>query len=122
MGHSAKALNLPLWKLLGGARERVTTYASGALQRTLSNEEAAVSARRLVERGFRQIKMQLGLSGDTTPAQEFERARIVRESVGPDIKLMADANQGWRVRAGDRNRPAARRTGLLLAGGPHGPR
>src|SRR5271166_6769249 len=31
-----KALNLPLWKLLGGARERVPTYASGALMRGLS--------------------------------------------------------------------------------------
>ena len=29
----AKSVNLPLWKLLGGARERVPTYASGALPR-----------------------------------------------------------------------------------------
>lgn len=92
-----KSLNLPLWKLLGGARQRVPVYASGALQRTLSNQEAALSARCLVERGFRQIKMQLGLSQDFSPAKELERARIVRDSVGPDVKLMADANQGWRV-------------------------
>ena len=31
-----KALGLPLWKLLGGARERVPSYASGALMRGLS--------------------------------------------------------------------------------------
>ena len=93
----AKALNVPLWKLLGGARERVPTYASGALQRTISNQDAARAARCLAERGFRQIKMQLGLSKDLSPAKEFERARMVRDSVGPDVKLMADANQGWRV-------------------------
>src|SRR6266850_5752380 len=31
-----KALNQPLWKLLGGARRRVPAYASGALRRNLS--------------------------------------------------------------------------------------
>ena len=93
----AKALNVPLWKLLGGACERVPVYASGALQRTISNQDAARAARCLDERGFRQIKMQLGICKDFSPAKEFERARMVRDSVGPDVKLMADANQGWRV-------------------------
>jgi len=92
-----KALTLPLWKLLGGARERVPAYASGVLQRNLSNEEAVQAARCLVEKGFRQIKMQLALPGEHSPAKEAERARVVRESVGPDIKLMADVNQLWRV-------------------------
>src|SRR6266550_3511576 len=34
-----KALNQPLWKLLGGARQRVPTYASGSLRRNLSLDE-----------------------------------------------------------------------------------
>jgi L-alanine-DL-glutamate epimerase-like enolase superfamily enzyme len=92
-----KALNQPVWKLLGGGRQRVPAYASGAIQRNLSNEEALQAARGLVEKGFRQIKMQLGLGGEHSPAKEAERARIVRETVGPDITLMADVNQLWRV-------------------------
>ncbi len=92
-----KVLNQPLWKLLGGGRQRVPAYASGMLQRTLSDDEAAQAAHCLVEKGFRQIKMQLGLAGEHSPAKEVERARIVRESVGPGIKLMADVNQLWRV-------------------------
>jgi len=92
-----KALNQPLWKLLGGVRQRVPAYASGVLQRNLSDAEVVQAARCLVERGFRQIKMQLGLPGEHSPAKEVERARIVRETVGPDIKLMADVNQLWRV-------------------------
>ncbi len=92
-----KALNQPLWKMLGGGRRRVPAYASGTLQRNMSDGEVAQAARCLVERGFQQIKMQLGLAGEHSPAKEVERARIVRESVGPDIKLMADVNQGWRV-------------------------
>jgi len=92
-----KALGQPLWRLLGGARERVPTYASGALMRGLTLDRAATSARRLAEQGFRQMKMQLALPGDTSPALEVERARIVRENVGRDIALMVDINQRWRV-------------------------
>jgi L-alanine-DL-glutamate epimerase-like enolase superfamily enzyme len=92
-----KALNQPLWKLLGGARQRVPAYASGAIPRGLSNPEAERAARSLADAGFRQIKMQLGLPGEHSPAKELERARIVRQSVGPGIQLMVDMNQRWRV-------------------------
>ena len=92
-----KALNLPLWKLLGGARERVPTYASGALMRGLSLDRVVAAAARLKERGFREMKTQLALPGETTPAKEVERMVRVREAIGPDIKLMCDINQRWRV-------------------------
>jgi len=91
-----KALNQPLWKLLGGARERVPTYASGSLRRTLSLDEVVTAAGRLKEKGFREAKMQLALPGATTPAKEVERAKAVREALGTDIRLMCDINQRWR--------------------------
>jgi L-alanine-DL-glutamate epimerase-like enolase superfamily enzyme len=91
-----KALNQPLWKLLGGAHERVPAYASGSLRRTLSLDEVVTAAGRLKEKGFREAKMQLALPGPTTPAKEVERARAVRQALGPDIKLMCDINQRWR--------------------------
>src|SRR5215469_7176686 len=93
----AKAAELPLWKLLGGARERVPTYASGALMRGLSLERVVRAAATLKEKGFHEMKTQLALPGDTTPAKEVERMRRVREAIGPDIKLMCDINQRWRV-------------------------
>jgi L-talarate/galactarate dehydratase len=92
-----KALNQPLWKLLGGARQRVPTYASGALRRNLSLDEVVAAAGRLKDKGFREMKTQLALPGDTSPAKEVERMRRVREAIGPDIKLMCDINQRWRV-------------------------
>ena len=97
-----KALNLPLWKLLGGARERVPTYASGALMRGLSLDRVIRAAATLKERGFREMKTQLALPGETTPAIEVERMRRVREAIGPDIKLMCDINQRLAGRTGDR--------------------
>src|SRR5213079_1448653 len=91
-----KALGLPLWKLLGGGRDRIRTYASGALRRGLKLDEAVTAAGRLREKGYRQTKMQLGLTGITTPAREVEQARLIRQAVGPDMDLMCDINQRWR--------------------------
>jgi L-alanine-DL-glutamate epimerase-like enolase superfamily enzyme len=92
-----KALNLPLWQMIGGHRERVPTYASGALMRTFPLEHLVKAGPRLVEKGFKQMKTQLALPGDTSPEREIERIRRMRESIGPDIDLMCDINQRWRV-------------------------
>jgi L-alanine-DL-glutamate epimerase-like enolase superfamily enzyme len=91
-----KALAQPLWKLLGGARERVPAYASGSLRRNLSLDEVVTAAGQLKEKGFREAKMQLALTSPTTPAKEVERAKAVRAALGPNVKLMCDINQRWR--------------------------
>ena len=92
-----KALGLPLAKLLGGFRDRVPAYASGALMRTLSLEEVTTAARRLVERGWNAMKTQLALPGPTSPDIEVERIRLIREIVGSSTQLMCDINQRWQV-------------------------
>jgi L-talarate/galactarate dehydratase len=91
-----KALGLPLWKLLGGARERVPTYASGALMRGLTLDRVVAAAATLKDKGWREMKTQLALPGDTTPAKEVDRICRVREAIGPEIRLMCDINQRWR--------------------------
>jgi L-talarate/galactarate dehydratase len=91
-----KALNQPLWKLLGGHRDRVETYASGSLRRGLTHDQAQRAAQILVQKGFKEMKTQMALPGNPTPADEIRRIRVVREAIGPDIKLMCDINQRWR--------------------------
>jgi len=91
-----KAVGLPLWKLLGGGRDKIATYASGALRRGLKLDEAVTAAGRLREKGHRQAKMQLGLPGITSPAREVEQAKLIRQACGPDMDLMCDINQRWR--------------------------
>src|SRR5829696_5365608 len=91
-----KALDQPLWKLLGGHRDRVPTYASGSLRRGLSDDQAQRAAQILIQKGFREMKTQMALPGNPTPAEEVRRVRVVREAIGPDIKLMCDINQRWR--------------------------
>ena len=91
-----KALDQPLWKLLGGHRDRVPTYASGALRRGLTDDQAQRAARTLVDKGFVEMKTQMALPGNPTIADEIRRVTLVREAIGPDIKLMCDINQRWR--------------------------
>jgi L-alanine-DL-glutamate epimerase-like enolase superfamily enzyme len=74
--------------MLGGLRDRVPSYASGALVRAYPIDHLVKAARTLVEKGFKAMKTQLALPGDTTPGREAEHARRIREAVGPDIDLM----------------------------------
>ncbi len=90
-----KFLGQSLSAMLGAFRDRVPTYASGALVRAYPLDHLEKAARTLVEKGFKQMKTQLALPGDTTPAREAEHARRIRAAVGPDIDLMCDINQRW---------------------------
>src|SRR3984957_3306685 len=84
-----KAFGIPLAQLLGGARDKVPAYASGALMRTTPNDKIERAASALVEKGYRQVKTQMAVEG-FTPIQEIERIRLIRDAVGPDVNLMVD--------------------------------
>jgi L-alanine-DL-glutamate epimerase-like enolase superfamily enzyme len=91
-----QALGQPLARLLGGLRDRVPAYASGALSRTTPTDKLERAASALVEKGYTQIKTQMAIEG-LTPAQEVERINLVRDAVGPQVNLMVDINQRWSV-------------------------
>jgi L-talarate/galactarate dehydratase len=91
----AKVLGQPLCNLLGGYRNRVPTYASGALMRDTSMNYLAEAGPRLVGMGFRQMKTQLG--AERTVSEALERIRVLRQNIGPDVDLMCDINQRWDV-------------------------
>ena len=90
-----KALDQSVCSLLGGCRDRVPTYASGALMRPFPVDYLAKAGPRLVDMGFKQMKTQLG--AEPTVAREVERIRVLREGIGEDIDLMCDINQLWNV-------------------------
>ena len=90
-----KAAGQSVCALLGGLRDRVATYASGALMRPHPVDYLAKAGPRLVQMGFRQMKMQCG--SEPTLAASIERVRVMRESIGPDVDLMCDINQLWSV-------------------------
>jgi L-alanine-DL-glutamate epimerase-like enolase superfamily enzyme len=90
-----KALGRSVCSLLGGRRDRVATYASGALMRPHPVSYLAEAGPRLTKMGFRQMKMQCG--SEPTVAASIERVRVMREAIGPDVDLMCDINQLWSV-------------------------
>src|SRR6185437_4910419 len=90
------AIDPALWKLLGGHRDRVATYASGSLRRGLTDKQTQQAAETLLKKGFVEMKTQMGLLGNPTPADEVRRVKMIRDVIGPDIKLMCDINQRWR--------------------------
>ena len=90
-----KALGLPLYKLLGGYRDRVPTYASGSLWRSFDLDMLTSHSKRLVAEGFTSMKFRLG--AEKTVAAEIARLRAMRDAVGPDVELMIDINQLWDV-------------------------
>lgn len=89
---AARAAGLPLWRYLGGAPEPIATYASEGLWLTDDLGRLGEEAAELVELGFRAVKMRFGRRHE---ADDLKAAEIVRATIGPDVLLMADANQGW---------------------------
>jgi L-alanine-DL-glutamate epimerase-like enolase superfamily enzyme len=88
---AGKAAGLPLYRMLGGAQDRVPVYHSGGLWLSLATDELVEEASRFVAEGFGAMKMRLG---HADPKDDIARVRAVRQAIGPNIKLMADANQG----------------------------
>lgn len=95
-----KALGLPVWKLLGGARERVPVYATFGFG-FFDREQLAAAARQWVADGFRRLKMTVAGEAlrhkDERPLmdairEDARRVQAVREAVGPDVEIFIDAN------------------------------
>ncbi|MGZ4430794.1 MAG: mandelate racemase/muconate lactonizing enzyme family protein, partial [Gaiellales bacterium] len=91
-----RALDVPLWQLLGGRSERLVAYASsGELVEPAERARRAADLRRA---GLRALKIRFHHADWRQDVQVVEQ---VRDAVGPEMELMVDANQGWRM-PGDR--------------------
>jgi len=91
-----KALNQPVYRLLGGAvRDRIPAYANGWYTVERSPEEFHSAAQRAVARGYRALKFDPFGAG----FYELERAEklrsiglveAVRDAVGPEVELLIE--------------------------------
>jgi D-arabinonate dehydratase len=90
----AKVAGMPLYKLLGGYRDRVPTYiAGGYYEEGKGLKELAREMETNVEMGARAVKMKIGA---VSICEDVERVKAVRRAIGPDVKLMVDANCAYR--------------------------
>ncbi|MGU3401124.1 mandelate racemase/muconate lactonizing enzyme family protein [Brucellaceae bacterium D45D] len=91
-----KYFDVPVSTLLGGRfRERVQAYATGSFKRDgvdrVEDNAQEMAAHR--EAGFHAAKIKIGFDFE----EDLRVIRAVRESVGPDMRLMIDANHGYDV-------------------------
>jgi D-galactarolactone cycloisomerase len=104
-----RAAGEPLWRTLGARNDSLIAYAS-----TGERVDIAERVRRCValrEAGWRAVKLRVGSDG---PGAAAETVAAVREAVGPEMTIMVDVNQGWRM-PGDRTPAWDVRTATELA-------
>lgn len=89
----AQAAGVPLATYLGGAPGPVPAYNSNGLG-LMSPEACADEAEKLLEGGFRGIKLRLGYP---TLEDDLAALRAVRIRVPDEIEIMADYNQALSV-------------------------
>ena len=91
-----KALGQPVHRLLGGAvRRRIKAYANGWYTVERTPEEFHAAATRVVERGYRALKLDpFGAGSYELTAEERRRAvglvEAVRAAIGPDAELLVE--------------------------------
>ena len=85
-----RVANLPVYKMLGGYRDRMRTSITIGI---LSITDTMTKAQECVDRGFKALKIKGGKDVD----QDVERILKVRQTVGEKIELRFDANQGYSV-------------------------
>ena len=94
MGKSAKQ---PVYRLMGGrTKPRIPVYASRLYSTPL--EELAKEAARYKAEGYKAMKLRFGwgpVDGAEGMQRNLDLVRTVRETVGDEIDVMADAYMGW---------------------------
>ncbi|HJT71505.1 MAG TPA: enolase C-terminal domain-like protein, partial [Terriglobales bacterium] len=94
LGKSAKQ---PVYRLLGGrTKPRIPVYASRLYSSPL--DELAAEAARYKNDGYKAMKLRFGwgpTDGAAGMQRNLELVRTVRETVGDEVDVMADAYMGW---------------------------
>ncbi len=85
-----KTANLPVWKMLGGYRNRIKTSVTIGI---IPVRETVEMARHYITEGFKCLKIKGGINLQ----EDVERIIRIREMVGKSIALRFDANQGYSV-------------------------
>lgn len=84
----AKKLNSPLYKILGGYRNEITTDITISVNEIDQMVQDSIKA---VNEGFNFLKIKVGKEAE----KDIERVSEIRKAVGKNVILRIDANQGW---------------------------
>lgn len=90
----SKALDLPLYRLLGVYAEEVPIYGSGGWTH-YSSGDLINEMTGYLERGVKRVKMKVGKARGRCEREDIERVAAVRKAVGDDVALYVDANNAY---------------------------
>lgn len=115
---AGKALNLPVYQLLGGKfRDKIRVYMDTALYQNKlpAPEDFAASAKEAVDMGFTAVKFDLDQANDpnkydkynwtASPAEiqrMYDQMAAAREAVGPNIDICADMHGRYDAITGEK--------------------
>ncbi|MBB3146893.1 L-alanine-DL-glutamate epimerase-like enolase superfamily enzyme [Phyllobacterium trifolii] len=90
----AKAAEMPLYRMLGGFRTRIPIYIAGGYYTDGKGfKELQEELSSYVSLGAKAVKMKIG----AVPLKEdVARIKAARDAIGPDVKLLIDANCAYR--------------------------
>jgi len=102
-----KSARLPIWKMMGGAREKCPIYITWGLPR-YSRDELVEAAKLMIAEGHTQLKMAIAAGSDPSAhmygeptdndiLEDAARIRHVRDALGDKVTLMIDANKNARL-------------------------
>ena len=97
----------PVFEVLGGARNPLRIPIKFSIGLREPENAAAIAAEKVGE-GFTALKMKVG----PDPEKDLLRVRLVREAVGPNVRLNVDTNGGWSVEEAIRQIPRYERFAL----------
>ncbi len=86
-----KHFNTPVWRLLGGAKQKVPAYITFGLL-DYDRQQLAEVARRFQADGQDKFKMVVAIDNGHNVAEDAARVKAVREAIGDQPDLMIDAN------------------------------
>lgn len=90
---NAKKYNLPLYKLLGGSRNRVETYMSEISLFPIDQlKEFLARLKRYHAEGYRGVKIKIGRNDIE---EDCEILQKMRETIGNEMEIYVDLNQKW---------------------------
>jgi L-talarate/galactarate dehydratase len=91
-----KRVGLPVFRLLGAARDRVEVYASATyFVRLATEEDYLATAEQLIARGFTALKFDLHYAEPVSWRLASDRVKKMRAFVGDEVDLMIDCFQHW---------------------------
>lgn len=84
----SKFYRIPLWKMLGGFREKILTSITIGI---LPVEETIERAKDFIQQGFLSLKIK----GGNDLQEDIEKLKKLRQEISSEITIRFDANQGY---------------------------